>query len=339
MFLITKREENKEPINIGVAFTKDMALLKVEEVVKEAGEAFFELSEIQGGKINYIVEADHWYHIEEVIIVLPKVEKETTEVMDIEDIFKKNREFCEWREQANYLFFEYIETKKSLCLPFNKMFTPEYVGQLSREQIIPLNVFIRPNVDRDIASLLREYSLNSQNTNEVEVPVANKALYFPVINEVDFIDNRQKKQLDQALMSYYGTSFSEHMPLIRNIKCNEDKLHQLFRFLVDRDVITELYYINPPCGHTFITKSIIIDKKQLAEYDRFFELKEAIRTLREDAEYSALEKKLNLKTSCLYCGKQIIDSKESLYDNLSIKYSIVAEPTFEQLKAFNWNLK
>lgn len=81
-----------------------------------------------------------------------------------------------------------------------------------------------------------------------EYPQLTKAHCYPVINEMDFISDTQKVELDKLLSSLYTCYIYTGSSAWHNLKLNHDTTDKVLTFLHDKEIIEKSYVIKCDCG-------------------------------------------------------------------------------------------
>lgn len=154
-----------------------------------------------------------------------------------------------------------------------------------------------------------------ENKKLEEYPQINDVHYYPVINNIDFLDKKAKIKLDELIKDAYNNRNARE-----NIKYLDSKI---IDFLVDNSIVEKLYIFHCDCG-SWECNDKIITQETFNKLKYYWEKALTDETTHEEDEemhYGCFE------TGCWNDGSIEICSLEDFNEHLRrIEYKVKVEP-------------
>lgn len=85
-------------------------------------------------------------------------------------------------------------------------------------------------------------------TKGIAYPMYNKAHYYPEINEMDFISDNQKVELDKLLKQLYSGYVYTDSSGFSRLKLTHEQQEKVFTFLYEKGIVEKSYILRCGCG-------------------------------------------------------------------------------------------
>lgn len=157
-------------------------------------------------------------------------------------------------------------------------------------------------------------------------PLLSKAYYYPILNELDITDE-EKRNIDEYLYNYYKINKPKetfHIMLDNCLKENENKIHDIFNFLLNNKIIEKVYIFSCNCFSPCYEK--IITEKQKEKFYNYhcFDYDNATEEEINKHEDDYIDGYIYIDCDNDYCIE--IDSIESFEKNAKVLYQVILEP-------------
>ena len=105
---------------------------------------------------------------------------------------------------------------------------------------------------------------------EIAYPEIKKAHYYPVLNEIDFLDEKQIKIFDETLYKYNKRwTISRHnWTLFGEFTYNQELVDKIIEFMLEKDMLDIRYVVSCPCGE----ERDVITKEQYENMKKYFDI-------------------------------------------------------------------
>lgn len=185
----------------------------------------------------------------------------------------------------------------------------------SREELKKLSSEL---YDIKIRSLAYELSKMTEEMKQEEFPQLLGVHRYPVLKEIDFLNEEEKIKLDKHLLMVRKGNY---LYGLHNVTRNSEKVKMVLKFLIEKGVVEERYFaLCPRCGSGHISAQL--DKIQKAELD----------LVMKDKEHNEREEVLEkyMEYVCMDC-----DSEPNVYHLTELYYKTVHKMMVERDKSLD----
>lgn len=246
--------------------------------------------------------------------------------MKIYEILEENRKYSKWKEEIDLD----IKRKQSEIYGLNKNINFDEIKELGYEKAKELFNEIKYNLnykeDRPRFEKLLE------ELKEMAYPEIKKAHYYPILNEIDFLDEEKIRILDSTLYRYnkrWNIS-NRNWNLFGDITYDQEIVDKIIEFMLEKDMLSKKYILTCPCGE----ESEEISEEKYLNMKKYFDIESRFKTdnvsKEEEDWYEDFDvyKKGVSEIGCECEGLEIC-SMEDIDDNLSFEYRIKIEANLE----------
>ena len=179
--------------------------------------------------------------------------------MTLKEILMHNRVY----EVESKAINDKLALMKASIQNINTNLNLDDVKQLSYQEAKEIRKLLHYNIcDQQIRIDLESIV---QELKEKEYPQLKKAHYYPVINEMDFLNDEQKNKLDNLLSKLYGGYIYTESSDWYRLRFNKETTDKVFSFLHDKGIVEKSYIIKCDCGESDCNRKRISQ----ARYDEF----------------------------------------------------------------------
>lgn len=158
--------------------------------------------------------------------------------MWLQEIVKENEDYKKLKEECNK---KYAKLKL-----INNGINLEEVKQLTYQQIKSLYELTKYCIEDDsIQNGLKEIYKEAKIK---EYPILGKAHHYPILNELDFLTDKQKNEIDETLVRFYGGDIITNCSAWRDLKLTKEQTEKVLEFLYNKGLATRTYRILCECG-------------------------------------------------------------------------------------------
>lgn len=223
------------------------------------------------------------------------------------------------------IFLENIIDKYKEFNDFLNGLDIESFKKFNREELKEFYNALRDN-DRQRYLSLEIYKLMEEKKKE-EFPQLLKVHNYPMLDEIDFLNEEEKVKLDQLLLSfgknsYFGATNRKWIEFINKFDNKDEIAERILKFLLDKKMISTSYEIELCCNRAVVTY------EQLEKITRCKEL--LLKADKSNSDYAEIENlKMNIPYDidfsedgcqyCLECGDEIDISLQEYKDILNSK--------------------
>lgn len=248
--------------------------------------------------------------------------------MTINEILKENIEFNNWKTVIE----NSIKYKQESIKELNENLNLEEFKTLSYENAKNIFSQIRWNLE---SNLVKQIESILQQIKEETYPMLKKAHFYPVINNIEFLTDKEKHNLDELLyklgkFSYIHTCSSSWY----NLNFDDNKTQQVLDFLYENNIIEKNYRLLCGCRSDGETLS----EEEYNNHKKFFEIetklgneygKESTATDEEyNWYYEFMEERL-WSVGCFECDGRELESWDDFKEyTLMYKVKAMADMTY-----------
>lgn len=251
--------------------------------------------------------------------------------MTLQELIKENTDHIEWKIKMK----EVISEQNKRINAINKSNFPlDEFKALSYLEAKKTYETIHQNLEHEqclqLEEVLEEIKIN-------DYPALSIAHYYPVINEIDYLDANQKKQLDEVLRCFSNKNYLITTSSIWfELNFNEELTEKILNFLYKKGILQKNYAFYCSCGSEDCDP-LIITREQ---YDKFIAYHSVTRsqfdnmTDEEKKDHNNRWEEGYFEVPCWNDGNKEICSIEDLQKNAKeYFYKIIAAPdlTYETL--------
>lgn len=236
--------------------------------------------------------------------------------MDIKEIIEKNKEY---REKENELKILYRELKE-----INDSITGDMLNGMS---YLELKEFSKLSKFAFSSDKQKEFDLYFKNRREEEFPKLKGVIYFPVIDEIDFISEDKKIALDRFFNKVRkGTYFVPTTNKFFTIGLSRELSGKILDFLYEKGMFERLVKLKCYCGED----AQIIKQSEYDEYIRYLSLTDdefAELNEEEEEKYFKFSDGIYISCNSWDCDmSEYLKTVEELDKRKSYVYKFVATP-------------
>ena len=163
--------------------------------------------------------------------------------MTLQEIIKYNEEYKREIEK----FELHISNLKTHLKKINSFLNLDDVKQLSYQEAKSLHKLLYYHIDDTQTRIDLETIV--KDLKEKEYPQLKMAHYYPVINEMDFLNDEQKNKLDDLLRGLYNSYIYTEASTWCKLKFNKETEEKIFSFLFYKGIVEKSYVINCDCDN------------------------------------------------------------------------------------------
>lgn len=181
--------------------------------------------------------------------------------MNFEQIIKENKQFNSWKDNLEkQIKNKELEIKK-LNMTINANDFRQLAYDKAREVFNILKYNLEYNTERkQFENILKELKIK-------KYPILNKGHYYPIINEMNFLTDKQKHDLDEFLERFENSYVMIGCSAWYNLKFDKGLEDKIFNFLYDNGIVQKTYAIYCTCGSPECSPRIITEE----EYNKFID--------------------------------------------------------------------
>lgn len=246
--------------------------------------------------------------------------------MDLKEILLKNKMFNSWKQDID----EQIKTKKENIKEINDTILEKDFKEMTYNEakdfydVIKYNLTYKEKVE-EVGKWLQELKTK-------EYPILNKAHYYPIINEIDFLTDKQKHELDKALYDFKSGYIMIGSSRWHKVNLDKEVENKVFEFLYDKKIVEKFYHILCPNEYSehcqSICKTISEEKYDINKKYYSFRGKKITDEENKWCEEQFEKGNIIYELSCMDCDSYLeVDSWDDIQSNvIGITYKIVIAP-------------
>lgn len=156
--------------------------------------------------------------------------------MNLKEIVNKNKEVNEWYKNIE----KQKEDKKKEIELINSEINTGDVKALEYDKAKEILQILKDNLTynqlKDFKNILKELKIK-------KYPILNKAHYYPIINQIDFLNDKQKHDLDEVLYHFETKMIVQESRLWESLHYNKEAENKIFDFLYNNKIVKKTYII------------------------------------------------------------------------------------------------
>lgn len=246
--------------------------------------------------------------------------------MKIYEILEKNKTYSQWKEEIELE----IKNKTNEIYELNNEIDFNEIEQLGYEkakelfEVIKYNLHYREQRPKFVALL--------DKLKEIQYPQIKKAHYYPILNEIDFLSEKQIKALDTILYKHQKNwnINNRNWNLFGIVTHDQEIVDKIIRFMLEKDMLLTKYILTCPCGEV----SEEISQEKYLNMKKYFDIENRFKTdnvLEEEEDWYEdfdVYKQGVVEIGC-ECEGLEISSMEDIDDNLSFEYRLKVDANME----------
>lgn len=162
--------------------------------------------------------------------------------MNITEILAQLQAYSDLKKRANTMFQSIVENSKKLDL--------QEIEQLSYEDLKAFREASRYMLYEDVQKKLDDIF---EKKRKECFPEAYGIHYYPELKEIDFLTQKEKLAVDEALKK---AKLGQYIHTVKNIYMSSEKRKKVYDFLLEKGLIEPVYGFSCNCGEevTYISK-------------------------------------------------------------------------------------
>lgn len=178
--------------------------------------------------------------------------------MNLQTIIKKNQEYRKAKKLCDEMYKELRN--------INNLINPDDLKEISFEEIKEIYGLIQYCInDKNIENQIKELYIAAKKE---KYPILNKAHYYPIINELDFLTDEQKNKLDYALMQFHNGNIMTGSSRWMDLNFDKETTDKILEFLYNKGIISKTYHLKCRCG-SFECRDEIITEEQYNKFIKY----------------------------------------------------------------------
>jgi hypothetical protein len=245
--------------------------------------------------------------------------------MNLKGILVLNNEYTQWRKDMDIQ----IESRRKQIEYTNEAEFPiDEFRSLNYDEAKKVFEVIKNNLD--FQNQRKQLEKTLEEIKNKEYPILNKAHYYPVLNEIDFLTDKQKHELDKVLYRFKNRYIMTHSTAWGELRFDSNLTKRVFEFLYDKGIVQKNFILRCHCNDGECSPVIISEERYKKFIDYYSITKEEINkmTAEELLDYeNRWSKEGYFEVPCWNDGYYEVGSIKELEDNIEdYYYKNVAEP-------------
>lgn len=158
-----------------------------------------------------------------------------------------------------------LQKEYKIVQEFNDKFDLDLLKNLPYEDMKKIYTMTRYSFNNE--EQYRKLKKIYQEAKLKKYPILRRAHYYPIINDMDFLSDKQKKELDYALKAFEGSYINLDSTRWCDLKFNDQKTYKILEFLYNKKIIKKVYKLRCHCGSAECEDEYITEE----EYKKFVE--------------------------------------------------------------------